>query len=139
MDIVGVGGGHVASLCLRQLFVARITNPDGLRRLRRQKVPSRRTGPANDGATFATMVSSVENVELGLGAHHADDGLRVRHPDGRVFVGGLLAALFQQIFDALVDVSHPLLLLCSRGSVDGEGLAPCANQPAVPELTIIIK
>jgi hypothetical protein len=53
--------------------------------------------------------SSVENVELGLGAHHADDGLRVRHPDGRVFVGGLLAALFQQIFDALVDVSHPLL------------------------------
>ena len=53
--------------------------------------------------------SSVENVELGLGADHANYGLGVRHPDSRVFVGGLLAALLQQIFDALVDVGHPLL------------------------------
>ena len=54
--------------------------------------------------------SSVENVKLGLSADHADDGLGVRHPNSRVFVGGLLAALLQQIFDALVDVCHPLLL-----------------------------
>jgi hypothetical protein len=52
---------------------------------------------------------SIEDVELGLLANHADDSLAVRHPDGGVFVGRLFAALLKKVLDAFVDVSHPLL------------------------------
>ena len=40
--------------------------------------------------------------------------------------------LLQQVFDALVDVSHPLLLLSRRRSVDCEGLVRCLDEPPVP-------
>ena len=33
----------------------------------------------------------------------------------------------------LVDMCHPLLLLCGGGGVHGKGLAPGADQPAVLE------
>ena len=39
----------------------------------------------------------------------------------------------------LVDVSHPLLFLGGRGSVDREGLPPGADQPAVLELTVVLQ
>ena len=35
--------------------------------------------------------------------------------------------------------SNTYLLLCSRGRVDGEGLAARANKPTVPELTVIFE
>ena len=63
-----------------------------------------------------------ERAELRGVADHAGVDLVVGHPDGGVVAGGLLAALGQQILDALVDVRHPLLLLRSRRGVHGEGL-----------------
>ena len=59
--------------------------------------------------------SSVENIELGLFANHAHNCLGIRNPDCRVLIGGLLATLLDQIFDALVDVSHPFLVGTRKG------------------------
>ena len=39
----------------------------------------------------------------------------------------------------LVDMCHPLLLLCGGGGVNGKGLAPGADQPAVLELSLVIQ
>ena len=76
-----------------------------------------------------------------LFAVHASASFTVRHPDRSMLVHCLFSRLPQQILlieyehkvgyragkghlDTLVDVGHPLLLLCCCGSEHCEGLAP---------------
>ena len=88
-----------------QALVTRITNPQRFRRLAGQKEFPRGTGSAYHGPALSTMVSPVDDCELRLLAHHADVGLGVRHPDGRVLVGSFFPALRKEVPDAFVDVS----------------------------------
>ena len=83
----------------------------------------------------------VEHGELHLLAHHAVGSRRVGDPDGGslALARRLLAALLDEVLDALFDVGHPLLLLGGRGGVHGERLSPRADQPAVHEDALVLQ
>lgn len=50
---------------------------------------------------------------------------------------GLELTAFEKLVDALVDVSHPLLLLSRSGSVHGKRLVRCFDEPAVATRVLI--
>ena len=83
----------------------------------------------------------VEHGKLRLLAHHAVWSRGVGDPDGGslALARRLLAALLDEVLDALFDVGHPLLLLGGRGGVHGERLAPRADQPAVHEDALVLQ
>lgn len=81
---------------------------------------------------------SVDGGELHLLAAHAYGGLGVGDPDRCVLPGGRFPALLQQVRDTFADVAHPFRLLRCRGGVDGEGFGGRFNEPAVPQVALII-
>lgn len=82
-------------------------------------------------------MAAADGGELDFLAAHADGGLRVRHPDGGMLTRWRLAALLQEVADALADVAHPLGLLGGGGGVDGEGLGGRLDEPAVAQVALV--
>jgi len=122
-----------------KLIVAGHANSQRFGGLRREEEPLWTTCIAAHNPTLSAVMATIDQRELDLFAVHASASFTVRHPDRSMLVHCLFSRLPQQILDTLVDVGHPLLLLCCCGSEHCEGLAPCTNEPTILELSLILQ